>query len=128
MRFAKASDAGQFSPLSSKGASLGVLIASAMLLVGCQSNVFGPDPSNPPSDAYVVSIETKPSGAQCILDGYAENLHVKSPGQLVIPEEYKDAQLVCTKEGHEEVRDDWYPGADVEMPAVSWVRTLPKKP
>ncbi|WP_148266123.1 hypothetical protein [Pseudovibrio sp. FO-BEG1] len=127
MRTAKPSEIGSFSPLISKGASVGVLVASAALLAACQSNVFGPDPSKPPSDAYVVSIETKPAGAQCVLDGFAENLHVKSPGQLVIPEEYKDAQIVCTKEGHEEVRDDWYPGSDVEMPAVSWVRTLPKK-
>ncbi|KZL19884.1 hypothetical protein PsAD2_01706 [Pseudovibrio axinellae] len=127
MRFAKVSKSSHFRSFISCGAGASFIATLGTLLVACQSSDVEPDLSTAPSDAYVVSIETNPSGAECVLDGFAENLHVKSPGQLVIPQEYKDAQIVCTKEGHEDVRDDWFPGAGVEMPAIPWVRTLPKK-
>lgn len=103
------------------------VIAACTIIAGCQSATEQADLSKPVGQAYVVSLQTMPSGAECFVDGNAENLRVTSPGQLRIPLDYKNAKIVCTKEGHETVSDYWFPGSDAAAPAISWVRTLPKK-
>ncbi len=96
-------------------------IVLLVLLTGCETT------KKETSQTYEVAIITTPPGAQCILDGYANRYYVSSPGQMHIPEDYKNLQIVCSKEGYEEVWDNWYPGSDVEMPQIAWVKTLVKK-